>query len=1103
MSDSTAHLHEEDLKPNDPAVARFTVVGIGASAGGLKPLQTFFDHMPSDSGMAFVVVMHLAPDYASNLAQILRHHTGMKVTQVTESVTVEPNRVYVIPPNHHLAARDGKLFLVEPQQPPGLRVAIDLFFRTVSVAFGPRAVCVVLSGADSDGAIGIKHVKEQGGVTIVQDPTEAEHESMPRSAMATGMVDWVLPVADMPGRLIQFVQNETRMHVPPDEPQEGETPEADNRNAGGPLTVQQVPSVTDEEALQEVMRFLNAQTGHDFSHYKRATVLRRVARRLQVNLLETIPAYLEFLRTHAAETPALLHDLLISVTNFFRDSEAFAALEIHMPQMFAGKEASEQVRVWVAGCATGEEAYSIAILLYEHASRLTSPPAIQVFATDIDDEVIHYARAGLFPATIEADVSAERLRRFFQKDQGRYRIRKEIREIVLFSPHNLLKDPPFSRLDLTTCRNLLIYLKREAQERVFDTFHYALRPGGLLFLGGSESVDDSHILFVPLDKRHRIFARRAVARPNGHIIPMPFPSTLQRAVNAPVLPRPFPSSSEPVESAVPPPAFSSELRTMHFSEMHFALLEQMAPPSVLINAAYDIVHLSEHAGQFLQFVGGEPSANLTTAIHPALRVELRATLFRASRSGMPTTASHVPMTRDGMTRLIDIHVRPVPPMQTGQGYLLVLFEAVEAVNGSPGVIALSSEQITRDLEEEIQELKTLANSTSEQYEASTEELKASNEELQAMNEELRSATEELETGKEELQSINEELTTVNHELKSSVEQVNRVNSDLQNLMASTDIGTIFLGRQLQIKRFTPRVQELFNMIPTDIGRPLSDITHKLNYPALTEDAERVLHDLRPNEREVSSNDSWFLARMLPYRTVDDRIDGVVLTFVDITTRKHTEDIRVGLEQDLAVLAERNRMAQELHDTLAQGFTAIKLQMDAAELALQGNPAEVQVRIARCREIALQSVQEARRSITALHSPLIDQGLAAALQQLADQTTNGIKVACTILGTAYTLPARTENELYRIGQEALTNALRHSHATHINLEIAYSPKEVRLRVTDDGLGFDQDLPNDGFGISGMRDRASRIGGRFTIENPPGRGSVVMVVVAAEIGLGDSS
>lgn len=1098
MSTSNTPVHDDETQQITKAPARFPVVGIGASAGGLKPLQTFFDRMPSDSGLAFVVVIHLSPAYDSNLAQILQHHTSMPVTQITEAMAVEPNHVYVIPPSHHLSMQDGKLRLVAPQQPPGLRVVIDLFFRTMSVAFGPRAVCIILSGADSDGAIGIKHVKEQGGVTIVQDPAEAEHDSMPRSAIATGMVDWVLPVADMPGRLMQFVQNEMRMHVPPDDPQEGEAAEADNRNAGGSLALQQTPSMTDETALHEIMRFLHSQTGHDFSHYKRATILRRVARRLQVNLLDTLPAYLDFLRTHTAETPALLRDLLISVTNFFRDAEAFAALESHVPQLFAGKQASDQVRVWVAGCATGEEAYAIATLLYEHAARLTSPPAIQVFATDIDDEVIHYARAGLFPATIEADVSAERLQRFFQKDQGQYRIKKEIREIVLFSAHNLLKDPPFSRLDLITCRNLLIYLKREAQERVLETFHYALRPGGLLFLGGSESVDESNMLFVPLDKRHRLFARRAVSRPGGNMLPMPAPSTLQRSLNAPILPRTQEAGGGVLEPAGAPPPPASDLRTMRFSELHLALLEQLAPPSVLINAAYDIVHLSAHAGEFLQFPGGEPSTNLPMVVHPALRIELRAALFRATRSGTASTAPRVPMARDGVTRLVNIHVRPAPSSQPGQGFLLVLFETIEEVSGAPEVLPLSSEQITRDLEAEIQELKTLAGTTTEQYEASNEELKASNEELQAMNEELRSATEELETGKEELQSINEELTTVNHELKNSVEEVSRANDDLQNLMASTDIGTIFLDRGLCIKRFTPRIQDLFNMIPTDIGRPLSDITHKLNYPALTADAERVLHDLMPGEREVSSQGSWFLARMVPYRTLDDRIDGVVLTFVDITTRKHTEEVRIGLEHELAILEERNRMARELHDTLAQGFTAVKLQMDAAELALKENPDEVQARIVRCRDIALQSVLEARRSITDLQSPVIENGLVAALDRLAMQTSNGIKVQCAITGNPHPMPARVESELYRIGQEALTNALRHSQARSILLAIDYGASENQLRVQDDGLGFDQEAPYDGFGITGMRERARRIGGRLTISSPSGHGTTITVIVPVEAG-----
>jgi two-component system CheB/CheR fusion protein len=1089
-SDNRGAIHEgRNLNEN------FPVVGLGASAGGVKPLQIFFEKMPPDTGLAFVVVMHLSPDYESNLALIIQQRTRMPVQQVTESVLVEANHVYVIPPNRHLTVVDGTLYLVKPQQPPGVRVAIDLFFRTLSVAFGPRAVCIVLSGTDSDGAIGIKHIKEQGGVTIVQDPGEAEYDSMPRSALATGMVDWVLPVAEMPARLVQFASNELRIQLPPDTPEAEETGEADAQNSGGPLTTRQTTDEADEVALHEVMRFLHAQTGHDFSHYKRATILRRVARRLQVNLLATIPAYLEFLRGHPAETPALLHDLLISVTNFFRDRDAFIAFEAHVAQLFAGKEQGEQVRVWVAGCATGEEAYSIAILLYEHASRLPSPPSIQVFASDIDEAVIRFARAGLYPLTIAVDVSAERLLRFFRKDLGRYRIKKEIRDIVLFSAHNLLKDPPFSRLDLVTCRNLLIYLKREAQERVFNIFHYALRPGGLLFLGSSESVDDAHMLFVPIDQRHRLFAYRSVTRPAWNLPPLPLllPSSLQRSLRAAAITQHGPLSANGMAPALPPPMTPLERLPMQFGDLHLLLLERMAPPSVLVNSAYDIVHLSEHAGEFLQIAGGEPTLNLPKVVHPALRVELRAALFRASRDGVATTAPSVPLEKDGVTRLIDIHVRPARSVRAEQGFLLVLFEALQKEAGAPASIPLSAEQMTRDLDEEIQELKALSSVTAEQYEASTEELKASNEELQAMNEELRSTTEELETGKEELQSINEELTTVNHELKSSVEQVSRANSDLQNLMASTDIGTIFLDRQLHIKRFTPRVQALFNILPADIGRPLSDITHKLNYKALTEDAERVLHDLQPSEREVRSGGAWFLARMLPYRTLEDRIDGIVLTLVDITARKHAEEVRLGLKQELAILAERNRMARELHDTLAQGFTAIKLQMDAAELALPLRTQEARERIVRCREIALQSVIEARRSIQALQSPLIEDGLVPALEKLAVQTTNGIKVQCVVQGPLYSLPAAAESELYRIAQEALTNALRHGQATHIFLEISYSPTQIRLCIRDDGQGFDQNVRHDGFGIIGMRERVARLGGKLRITSPSGKGTEIRVTL----------
>src|SRR3954471_18562466 len=503
--------------PNEP----MAVVGLGASAGGIAPLQQFFGDMDPESGLAFVVVMHLSPDHESNLASILQTRTSMPVTQVNEAVKVRPNHVYVIPPNHQLSFEDSTLNLLPPQQPAGRRVTIDLFFRTLAQAYGQRAVCVILSGTDSDGVIGLKHIRAQGGLSIVQDPNEADHDSMPATAISTGMVDWVLPVEMMAPKLMEFVKNENAMHLPPEIP-ESDEPDAKVKDAPGGETVsEETRDSEDESAIVQVLSDLRAQTGHDFSHYKRATVLRRIARRLQVNSLETIPQYVAYIRKHPMETKALLQDLLIGVTHFFRDRDAFATFEAHVPQLFAGKKKDDELRVWVAGCATGEEAYSIAMLLTEHCNRLESPPRIQVFATDIDEQSIADARDGVYPSMIETDVSPERLREFFVRDHGRYRVRKEIREKVLFAAHNLLKDPPFSRCDLISCRNLLIYLNTQAQGQVFDIFHFSLRAAGLLFIGGSENHSTAQALFSPVDTKHRLFVRRSTPRPSWRVPLLP------------------------------------------------------------------------------------------------------------------------------------------------------------------------------------------------------------------------------------------------------------------------------------------------------------------------------------------------------------------------------------------------------------------------------------------------------------------------------------------------------------------------------------------------------------------------------------------------------
>jgi two-component system CheB/CheR fusion protein len=847
------------------------VVGLGGSAGSIGALREFFARMPADSGMGFVVVVHLSPEHESILAAVLGNVTPMRVVQVTAAVKIEANCVYVIPPGKQLSMVDGHLRVVDLQTERGKRVVVDLLLRTLADTHGPRAMAVVLSGADGDGSVGIKRIKERGGLTIAQEPGEAEHESMPRSAIATGMIDWILPVAEMPARLLEYHRHEERLRLPVEDP-----PRTDEH-----------PPQNDESALRETLAFLRMRTGRDFSYYKRGTILRRIGRRMQVNGLESLPDYLDFLRTHPGETGALLQDVLISVTNFFRDREAFAELKNEMPRLFKGKQPDEQVRVWVAGCATGEEAYSVAMLLSEYAEGLEAPPILQVFGTDIDENAIRAAREGFYSPAIMADVSAERLRQFFTAEPGGYRVKRAVRETVLFAPHDLLKDSPFSRIDLITCRNLLIYVRREAQTRAFDLIHFALRQEGLLFLGGSESAEMAAAQFRPLNKKHRLYARVSTGRTSPPFLSGPSTLVLsQRAMVSslatargagawlsPVSPPPEAGAAKPA----PPPSYG---------ELHFKLLESLAAPSVIVDASNHIVHLSEHAGRFVQFTGGEPTTNLLRAVHPMLRLELRSALFRVSETAQQTAVCGVPVESDGGRRLIDLSVHPAPA-----DFKLVIFHERETAE-HPGRASAETEPagVAPRLERELEVMEARQREVVEQFEASVEELKASNEELQAMNEELRSATEELETGREELQSINEELITVNQELKGKVEEVDRTNSDLQNLMASTRIATVFLDRDLRIKRFTPSAVPLFNLIPTDIGRPLSDLSHQLRYAGLTGDAQRVLSELVPIEREIStSNDRWLITQILPYRTMEDRIAGLVLTFVDITTRKEAEE----------------------------------------------------------------------------------------------------------------------------------------------------------------------------------------------------------------------
>jgi two-component system CheB/CheR fusion protein len=867
------------------------MIGLGGSAGSIQALVKFFKAMPPDSGMVFVVILHLSPTHESTMATLLAGATSMPVVQATDGQKVAANHVYVIPPGKYLATTNGHLRLTELEVEKGKRVAIDFFFRSLADTHGPHAAAIVLSGADGDGALGIKRIKERGGLTIAQDPHQAEYPSMPETAIDTGMIDWVLEVTQIPARLIEYRDNGMRLKLPPEE--------------GPPPPTPAVKSNEGEEALRDILLLLRTRTGRDFSYYKRATILRRIARRMQVHGVHDLPEYLTLLRTQAAESAALLQDLLISVTNFFRDRDVFAAIEKRIPDLFAGKGPTDALRVWVPACATGEEAYSFAMLLLEHAQTLDAPPMLQVFACDLDSAAIQAARAGRYPESIAADVSEHRLRHFFAKEAGGYRVRRELREMVLFATHDLLKDAPFSRMDLISCRNLLIYLNREAQQRAFSIFHFALRPSGLLLLGSSESAEDATPLFAIKDKKNRIFGPQPVPGASSLIASRPAAllsaiQSAEQAVTNPTAPgRPFaPGVLSAYQGRLGAPLDGTALASLHFS-----LLERYAPPSVIVNADHEIMHLSDHAGRFLKFTGGEPSANVLRAVLPDLRIELRTALFRAAETNARADSVDVNAEIEG--RRCAVHISVVPAPEIMAGFLLVTFDiqnrntpSAPAPAGSPG-----AEPIARHLERELEQVKGNLRDTVEQYEASTEELKASNEELQAMNEELRSATEELETSREELQSINEELTTVNQEMKGKVEEVANANADLQNLMASTAIATVFLDRDLAITRFTPVAAEIFNLIPGDVGRPLAHLKHRLEYPGLIADAEQVLRTLVPIEREVSGDGRWFLARFQPYRTVEDHIAGVVLTLVDVTEWTRAVESLRRSEERLRLLIE--------------------------------------------------------------------------------------------------------------------------------------------------------------------------------------------------------
>jgi two-component system CheB/CheR fusion protein len=843
------------------------VCAIGASAGGVTALRRLFQELPDDLGLAYVVILHLAPEHPSAMAEILSTCTKMKVHQVDKSPRLQQNCVYVIPPDRELVISGNSITAREFTAPRGKRAPIDMFFRSVAEARGD-GMAVVLTGAGADGSNGLRAIEEAGGVVFVQDPDEAEFPAMPRNAIATGVVSFVAPICRLAGQIAEVARSKEAVRS------------------------------LDEDGLANDLRkligFLRARTGHDFSNYKRATVMRRVLRRMQVCRVTEMSAYSELLNGSPEEAQELFRDLLISVTHFFRDEQCFETLQTKVIAPLFDKIPGDGIRVWSVGCATGEEAYSLAILMLEEAARRNVRVPIQIFASDLDDGALATAREGRYPRSIEADVSDERLHRFFVDEGTHYRIRKEVRELVLFPYHSALKDPPFLRLDLIACRNLLIYLERTVQEQLLGMFHYGLRTGGALFLGTAENADALPHLYRVVDRDTRIYSA--------------LPSTGRRKPAMPLLSLEQDAASRPSEQG--------HVRQKMPSLMHASALERGAPPSILVDAAQNIVHMSPGAGRFILHSGGTFTTRLADVVRPELRLDLGLALDKALGRKLPTLTLAAKVAFDGGARRIALHVLPVSSdNHVGDQVLVMFIDAGPSPDEPDDDLSITGEaDIRRVLGELRAAQEALATSRGEQ-ETALEDLRASNEELQSINEEYRSTSEELETSKEELQSLNEELQTVNAELKSKLESTSSAHSDLQNLISATDIGTLFLDTNLRIRMFTPSISDIFAITDMDTGRAITDFTSRLVYDKLEDDARKVLHDLMPVETEVEGrNGRWFIIRLRPYRTIEDRIEGVVLTFVDISSRRR-------IESDLR---ESQQNYQVLFDSIDEGFAIIKV-----------------------------------------------------------------------------------------------------------------------------------------------------------------------------------
>jgi two-component system, chemotaxis family, CheB/CheR fusion protein len=890
---STARTKATPPQESSHTEQSFSVVGIGASAGGLAAFEAFLSSMPSetDPGVAFVLVQHLAPDHKSILTDLIKRYTAMQVFEVEDGMPVQPNCTYIIPPKHDMAFLNGTLQLLDPASPRGCRLPIDFFFRSLAQDLGERAIGIVLSGTGTDGTLGVRAIKGEGGMVMVQTPDSTEYDGMPRSAIATGLTDFILPPSEMPAQLMAYVKHARGTHL------------AQPTRTG---------AASKEDILAKICILVRSKTGHDFSRYKRNTIMRRVERRLAVHQIEGLEAYVSFMQKTPEEVDALFADLLIGVTSFFRDAEPFLALQDQIvAPLLANRPAGTTIRIWVPACSTGEEAYSIAMLFQEAMEKSKQMVNVQIFATDIDERAINVARTGLYPDSITADVSPERLSRFFIKepDGAFYRIHKSIRDMMIFSKQDVVKDPPFSKLDFLSCRNLLIYMGAELQHKLISIFHYALKTNGVLFLGTSETIGELPDCFTMLDRKAKLYRRQAYSAATRGLDMtgfMPMPTYEARALGLP------PSAKGGARGDQPLRELTEE-----------ALLQQVAPSAVLVNDHGDILYLHGRTGQYLEPAPGKSTLNILRMAREGLRERLPAALHLAVTNKETVSRSGLRIRTNGDFTMANLTIRPVvpdpdiaPPTKRPL-FLIMIEEAPMPEPDAPTTGALvtddggdtSIEALRRELRTKEEYLQSI----NEELQSSNEELRSSNEEMQSVNEELQSTNEELETSKEELQSVNEELATVNAELQAKVLDLSRASDDMNNLLSGTGIGTIFVDHKLCIRRFTPAAATVTNLIQTDVGRPIGHITSNLvGYDRLPQDVQAVLDSLEPKEIEVQSQSGeWYLLGIRPYRTLRNVIEGAVITFTDISELRAAK----AEAQESATMRRLAIVVRDAHDAI--------------------------------------------------------------------------------------------------------------------------------------------------------------------------------------------